>query len=109
MANKMGRILVCPPDYFGIEYEINPWMRVSDATDSDTSKAQWHNLARVLEEDVGVKLERMTPIKGLPDLVFTANAGVLHDGKAVISRSGIRNDKEKRNTSNAGSGNMATT
>ncbi|MCH7615609.1 MAG: amidinotransferase [Nitrospinae bacterium] len=86
MANKMGRILVCPPDYFGIEYEINPWMRVSDATDPDTSKAQWHNLARVLEENVGVKLERMTPIKGLPDLVFTANAGVLHDGKAVISR-----------------------
>ncbi|MEC4674941.1 MAG: amidinotransferase, partial [Nitrospirota bacterium] len=82
----MARLLVCPPDHFGIEYEINPWMRVSDATDSEKSKAQWHNLAHVLEHDVGAKLERMTPVKGLPDLVFTANAGVLHEGKAVISR-----------------------
>ena len=83
MGKNMTRILVCPPDYFGIEYEINPWMRVSDATDSDKCKAQWHELARVLEEDVGAKLERMTPVKGLPDLVFTANAGVLHDGYMV--------------------------
>ena len=82
----MARILVCPPDHFGIEYEINPWMRVSDSTDSKKSKAQWHELARVLEEDVGAKLERMRPVKGLPDLVFTANAGVVHDGKAVPSR-----------------------
>ncbi len=82
----MARLLVCPPDFFGIEYEINPWMRVSNATDSDKSRTQWHNLTRVLEHDMGVKLERMTPVKGLPDLVFTANAGVLHDGKAVPSR-----------------------
>jgi len=86
MDKKMGRLLVCPPDYFGIEYEINPWMRVSDATDPEKSQAQWYNLARVFEEEVGVKLERMTPVKGLPDLVFTANAGVLHNGKVVTSR-----------------------
>ena len=61
-------------------------MRLSDATDSAKSKEQWHNLIRVLEHDVGAKLERMTPVKGLPDLVFTANAGVVHDGKAVPSR-----------------------
>ena len=23
---RQPRILMCPPDYFGIEYEINPWM-----------------------------------------------------------------------------------
>ena len=23
---KTPRILMCPPDYYGIEYEINPWM-----------------------------------------------------------------------------------
>ena len=28
----------------------------------------------------------MEPVSGLPDLVFTANAGVLHEGKAVPSR-----------------------
>ncbi len=82
----MARFLVCPPDHFGIRYEINPWMRVSNAVDKAESQAQWRALARVLEQDAGAKLERMTPVPGLPDLVFTANAGVVHDGTAVISR-----------------------
>ena len=82
----MSRFLVCPPDHFGIQYEINPWMRLSNTVDKDASRAQWQTLARVLEQDAGAKLERMTPVAGLPDLVFTANAGVVHDGTAVVSR-----------------------
>lgn len=82
----MGRLLVCPPDYFGIEYEINPWMRIANAADADRSRAQWRELIRVLEEEVGVELERITPVPGLPDLVFTANAGVVVGSKIVPSR-----------------------
>ena len=82
----MARLLVCPPDYYGIEYEINPWMRVSNAAEPDRSKAQWRNLMQTLEKDAGAKLQRMRPIEGLPDLVFTANAGLTHDGKTVISQ-----------------------
>ena len=29
------RILMCPPDYFGIEYEINPWMNVRVGSDPE--------------------------------------------------------------------------
>ncbi|MEK7236935.1 MAG: arginine deiminase-related protein [Nitrospirota bacterium] len=82
----MSRLLVCPPDYFGIEYEINPWMRRSNAVNSDQAVRQWHHLMQVLERDVGVVLERMKPVPGLPDLVFTANAGVVMGCKAVPSR-----------------------
>ncbi len=82
----MTRLLVCPPDYFGIEYEINPWMRVCNAVDPEKSKAQWQNLMQTLEEDTGAELQIMKPIKGLPDLVFTANAGLIHDGVTVISQ-----------------------
>jgi N-Dimethylarginine dimethylaminohydrolase len=39
-----------------------------------------------LEHTIGVTLERMEPIEGLPDMVFTANAGVLHGRRAVPSR-----------------------
>lgn len=81
----MARLLVCPPDYYGIEYEINPWMRISNAADLERSKAQWLNLMQTLENS-GAELEKMTPISGLPDLVFTANAGLTHDGKTVVSR-----------------------
>lgn len=82
----MARLLVCPPDYFGIQYEINPWMRVSNAVDLERSKVQWQNLIRTLEEDAGAELQKMTPIKDLPDLVFTANAGLVHDGLTVVSQ-----------------------
>src|SRR5262249_3700981 len=82
----MSRLLVCPPDYFSIDYEINPWMHRSNVVNPQIAVEQWHRLMKVLEHDVGVVLERMTPVPGLPDLVFTANAGVVAGRKAVPSR-----------------------
>ena len=81
----MSRLLVCPPDYFSIDYEINPWMRRSNMVDPQAAVGQWHRLMEVLERDVGAVLERMTPVRGLPDLVFTANAGVVVGRRAVPS------------------------
>jgi len=82
----MSRLLVCPPDFFGIEYEINPWMRLTNHVDHGRAVRQWHALMRVLEKDLGLVLERMAPIPGLPDLVFTANAGIVVGRTAVVSR-----------------------
>ena len=82
----MSRLLMCRPDYFGIEYEINPWMRISNASDPTRCRTQWEALVHVLQEEVGIKVEYIEPTKGLPDLVFTANAGVIANGKAVPSR-----------------------
>jgi N-dimethylarginine dimethylaminohydrolase len=77
-------ILMCRPDYFGVEYEINPWMHVQVAVDHELAKRQWHGLKQVYDS-LGVPLEIATPVKGLPDMVFTANAAVLRNGKAVLS------------------------
>ena len=82
----MSRLLVCPPDYFAIDYEINPWMQRANAVNPDRAKAQWRELMRVLEQDVGATLERMPPVPHLPDLVFTANAGVVVGRRVVTSR-----------------------
>jgi N-dimethylarginine dimethylaminohydrolase len=82
----MSRLLVCPPDYFRIDYEINPWMRLSNEVNPERARAQWHGLMRVLEEEVGAALERMQPVPGLPDMVFTANAGSVLGRQAVPSR-----------------------
>jgi len=82
----VSRLLVCPPDYFNIEYEINPWMRRSNTVDHGRAVTQWHDLMDVLERKAGVTLERMRPVPGLPDLVFTANAGVVVGRQAVVSR-----------------------
>jgi N-dimethylarginine dimethylaminohydrolase len=81
----MSRLLVCPPDFFGIAYEINPWMRLSNRVDHERAVRQWHELMRIFEEDLGTVLERMTPVAGLPDLVFTANAGIVVGHTALVS------------------------
>ncbi len=82
----MSRLLVCPPDYFGIEYEINPWMRLANSVDPERARAQWQGLVRELEQQVGAVVERMQPVPGLPDLVFAANAGVVVGKQVVLSR-----------------------
>ncbi|MFQ5734668.1 MAG: dimethylarginine dimethylaminohydrolase family protein [Planctomycetaceae bacterium] len=78
-------ILMCRPDFYGIEYEINPWMSRSRQSDSALAKQQWqslHALLRSLRADVRLQ----EPVKGLPDLVFTANAGMIWEETAFLSR-----------------------
>jgi arginine dihydrolase len=70
------RILMCPPDFYGIEYEINPWMSRSRASDRPTAMKQWQALVGILRS-LGVRVDLLTPQPGLPDLVFTANAGLM--------------------------------
>ena len=74
--NRQPRLLMCPPDYYGIEYEINPWMSRSRGSSPEKARAQWKRLHDALR-DLGVTVELMTPRPGLPDLVFTANAGLI--------------------------------
>jgi N-dimethylarginine dimethylaminohydrolase len=82
----MNRLLVCPPDYYRIAYEINTWMHVEVAADQQLAQVQWNNLMAVLEKECGALLERMPPAPDVPDLVFTANAAAIHQQTAVLSR-----------------------
>jgi N-dimethylarginine dimethylaminohydrolase len=75
---------MCRPDHFGIEYEINPWMHVAVKVDHALATAQWDALYRTYV-DLGVEIELAAPVPGLPDMVFTANAAVLWDNRAVLS------------------------
>ena len=79
------RILMCPPDYYGIEYEINPWMHREVASDPTLALRQWRTLERTLL-DLGVVIEHLEPVRGLPDLVFTANAGLVYRNLFLSSR-----------------------
>src|SRR4051794_11349437 len=79
------RILMCPPDFFGIEYEINPWMSVQVGADASLARQQWEGLHRTLRE-LGVLVELIEPVAGLPDLVFTANAGLVFRDRFFSAR-----------------------
>jgi N-dimethylarginine dimethylaminohydrolase len=79
------RYLMCPPNHFGVLYEINPWMHREVAVDSELALSQWHELVENLEA-AGAAIETMEPVAGLPDLVFTANAGLVDGDRFVITR-----------------------
>src|SRR5438105_13216426 len=79
------RFLMCPPEHFNVLYEINPWMHREVAVDLDRARSQWDNLVAVLRQ-AGADVETLTPQPGLPDLVFTANAGVVNGRCYVPSR-----------------------
>ncbi len=78
-------ILMCPPDYYGIEYEINPWMHQERQADHTLAVRQWRQFHEILQS-LGAAIELLPPVPGLPDLVFTANAALIHRQKAIISR-----------------------
>ena len=78
-------ILMCPPDFYGIEYEINPWMSRSRASDSALARQQWQQL-RDLLASLGAEIRLLEPVQGLPDLVFTANAGLVWRDTVFLSR-----------------------
>lgn len=78
-------ILMCPPDFYGIEYEINPWMNTERQADHPTAVKQWHALRGHIEA-CGARVSQLVPVKGLPDLVFTANAAMIFEQRAVLAR-----------------------
>ena len=92
---RQPRILMCPPDYYGIEYEINPWMSRSRGSTPQAARGQWQALVGILRS-LGVTIELMLAEPGLPDLVFTANAGLIHEKRFFSSR--FRHEVRARET-----------
>lgn len=70
------RYLMCPPRHFGVLYEINPWMSREVAVDVDRAAQQWEALVATLRA-AGATVEVLDARSEVPDLVFTANAGLL--------------------------------
>ena len=75
---------MCPPMHFGVLYEINPWMHREVAVDPQKSLGQWDELVRAMES-AGATVERVDPVEELPDMVFTANAGLVWGERFVPS------------------------
>ena len=79
-----NKILMCPPDYFSVDYVINPWMSgLTEPPDINKAHAQW-NLLRDTNSQYA-DIEIIEPQPDLPDMVFTANAGVVSGNKAIAS------------------------
>jgi lysine-ketoglutarate reductase/saccharopine dehydrogenase-like protein (TIGR00300 family) len=79
------RFLMCSPEHYDVDYVINPWMEGNIHKSSrDRAVEQWSKLYHVLKTHAAVDL--VTPQKGVPDMVFTANAGLVLGKNAIVSR-----------------------
>jgi N-dimethylarginine dimethylaminohydrolase len=80
---------MCPPRHFAVTYSINPWMDpkawAGDSHLHAEAERQWAALREALIA-AGAAVETIAPGADLPDLVFTANAAVVLDRMAVLSR-----------------------
>ena len=77
--------LMCPPEYFTVAYIINPWMHGNlRKIDNAVAKQQWRALYDILSDRAAVRLVLSQP--GSPDMVFTANAGLVKGRHFIASR-----------------------
>jgi N-dimethylarginine dimethylaminohydrolase len=76
---------MCPPEHFGVLYEINPWMHREIAVDRERAMAQWTGLRDALIE-ARAQVDVLPPEPDVPDIVFTANAGVVNGQQFIPAR-----------------------
>lgn len=83
-ASSGIEMLLCEPEFFSVDYEINPWMDVDNPVDRELAWRQWRRLHDTLVE-LGVRVHLIDPAPGLPDMVFTGDGGVVLDRRFVLS------------------------
>ncbi len=78
------RFLMCAPRFYDVGYVINPWMASNvHRVDRTRAQRQWLALRTFIESRADVKLIAAEP--ELPDMVFTANAGLVVGDEAILS------------------------
>ena len=67
-----NRVLLCPPTYFDIVDQRNPYISASATVDHARANRQWQALCSALQH-AGCEIETIDPVSGLEDMVFAAN------------------------------------
>ncbi|MBS1822232.1 MAG: amidinotransferase [Acidobacteria bacterium] len=76
--------LMCPPEWYDVNYVINPWMAGNLHRPSrDKAFAQWKELHHHLQKIADIRLIHGQP--GSPDMVFVAHAAVVQHGVVALS------------------------
>ena len=79
--------LMTDPDAFDVRYSINPWMKPEAWRPADALAAREASAAlRRALQAAGAHVETIGAVRGLPDLVFPANAATVLDGRVLLAR-----------------------
>lgn len=87
---RQAHYVMCRPQHFAVQYSINPWMNpdawaANACILTQAAGLQWQRLYDALLTQ-GAQVEIFEAAPDLPDLVFTANAAVVVDRKALLAR-----------------------
>ena len=76
---------MCPPTMYDVNYVINPWMEGNlNRSSRENATRQWEQLHAALSSLA--RVEMVEQQAGSPDMVFTANAGLVCEGMVALSR-----------------------
>jgi len=82
--------LMTDSSHFEVSYKINPWMTPEAwRRDEALNRAQAREAQRLLAAALrraGARVTIMDGVPGLPDMVFPANAAIVLNGRALVSR-----------------------
>ncbi|MCW5588971.1 MAG: amidinotransferase [Legionellales bacterium] len=78
------QILMCQPDYYDVVYEINPWMKKTTQVNRTLAQQQWQALYETIQQ-CGARVELIPPQPQWPDMVFTANAALVHHRQVYLT------------------------
>jgi N-dimethylarginine dimethylaminohydrolase len=84
-AARIRHYVMTPPQFFAVDYAINPWMDTDTPVDVAVAVAQWAHL-RDTYRQLGHVVDLVAPVPGLPDMVYAANGGLILNGAAVVAR-----------------------
>src|ERR1700736_3688515 len=82
---RIRRYAMTPPEFFAVEYAINPWMDLAVPVDRRKAASQWEQLFETYLR-LGHSVELVSPLVGLPVMVYAANAGLIVANSAVLAR-----------------------
>jgi N-dimethylarginine dimethylaminohydrolase len=82
---RIRHYVMTPPQFFAVDYAINPWMDTANPVDTAVAAAQWQHL-RDTYLRLGHVVDLVDPVAGLPDMVYAANGGLILNGTAVVAR-----------------------
>jgi N-dimethylarginine dimethylaminohydrolase len=84
-TRRTRTFLMCPPQYYAVEYAINPWMDTTTPVDAELALKQWQGLRESLAR-LGHLVHVLPPVAGLPDMVYAANGAFSVDGSVYGAR-----------------------
>lgn len=85
---NLPSFLMCPPEYFENAYRMTPWGYPRQKVNQKKALKQWQSCYDLLMSKLKVKVELLTPQRGLPNMVFTAHGGMVH--KRLFVRANFR-------------------